>query len=86
MKIFKTNNYKIDKKQDKSVIYINKTNDINYILNILYNCYSNKKTCIITDSEITNIYQNESCDICINYKNKNHTLKWEMLDYYNSPF
>ena len=56
MKIFKTNNYKIDKKQDKSVIYINKTNDINYILNILYNCYSNKKTCIITDSEIRNPY------------------------------
>ena len=83
MKIFKTNNYKIDKKQDKTVIYINKTNDINYILSILYNCYSNKKTCIITDNEILNIYQNRSCDIFINYKNKNHTLNWDMLDYYN---
>ena len=72
MKVFKTN-YKIDKKQDKSVIYINKTNDINYILNILYNCYSNKNL-YYYQSEITNIYQNESCDICINYKNKNHTL------------
>lgn len=90
MILFNTTNYTIDTKCDKNIIHISESNDINKVFNILNNCYTNKKQCIITDTnldtELPNKPPKNIDKIHILFKAKHYTISWITLEYINLFF
>lgn len=85
MKLFNTVNIECNNSKN-TVIYLDKCGDINYIYSILHYCYHNKKICVITDIKTFKINQTNTDNIYIFYKNKKHTISWDLLTIINTFF
>ena len=85
MKLFDTANIKCNSSLN-TVIYIDKCADINHIYSVLHYCYHNKKICVISDIKTFKINQTNTDNIYVFYRNKKHTISWQLLSIINSFF
>lgn len=85
MKLFNTVNIDYDNSEN-TTIYIDKCADISYIYSIMNYCYHNKKICVITDIKSFKINQTNTDNIYVFYRNKKHTISWQLLSIINSFF
>jgi len=79
MDLFKLKNYNLDKLFKNTII--DDFLDVNYIINTLYYCYTNKLPCLVTDKSLK--YDNPKKDINIVFNNQVYNISWHNLNINN---